>query len=64
MTMCMTKTENKVAKLNVKETTIAQQKQTVIKQAFEDWIWKEPSRRDTLCRMYNERFNSNRPPGV
>ena len=52
---------NKVAKLNVKETTIAQQKQTVIKQAFEDWIWKEPSRRDTLCRMYNERFNSNRP---
>ena len=52
---------NKAAKLNVKETTIAQQKQTVIKQAFEDWIWKEPSRRDTLCRMYNERFNSNRP---
>lgn len=52
---------NRVAKLNVKETTIAQQKQTAIKQAFEDWIWKEPSRRDTLCKMYNERFNSNRP---
>lgn len=52
---------NKVAKLNVKETTIAQQKQAAIKQAFEDWIWKAPERRDDLCKIYNVRFNSIRP---
>lgn len=52
---------NKVAKLNVKETTIAQQKQASIKQAFEDWIWKDPDRRDDLCKIYNVRFNSIRP---
>ena len=52
---------NKVAKLNIKETTIAQQKQASIKQAFEDWIWKDPDRRDDLCKIYNVRFNSIRP---
>ena len=52
---------NKVAKLNIKETTIAQQKQASIKQAFEDWIWKDPGRRDDLCKIYNVRFNSIRP---
>ncbi len=52
---------NKVAKLNIKETTIAQQKQAAIKQAFEDWIWKTPERRDDLCKIYNVRFNSIRP---
>ena len=52
---------NKVAKLNIKETTIAQQKQASIKQAFEDWIWKDPDRRDELCKIYNVRFNSIRP---
>ena len=52
---------NKVAKLNIKETTIAQQKQASIKQAFEDWIWKAPERRDDLCKIYNVRFNSIRP---
>ena len=52
---------NKIAKLNIKETTIAQQKQASIKQAFEDWIWKDPDRRDDLCKIYNVRFNSIRP---
>ena len=52
---------NKVARLNIKETTIAQQKQASIKQAFEDWIWKDPDRRDDLCKIYNVRFNSIRP---
>lgn len=52
---------NKKAVLNVKETTIAQQKQTAVKQAFEDWIWKDPVRRDELCKIYNVRFNSIRP---
>ena len=52
---------NKVAKLNIKETTIAQQKQASIKQTFEDWIWKDPDRRDDLCKIYNVRFNSIRP---
>jgi len=52
---------NKVAKLNIKETTIAQQKQASIKQAFEDWIWKDTDRRDDLCKIYNVRFNSIRP---
>ena len=47
--------------LNIKETTIVQQKQAVIKQAFEDWIWKDPDRRDELCKIYNVRFNSIRP---
>ena len=47
--------------LNKKETTIAQQKQDLIKAAFDDWIWKSPERREVLTRMYNERFNSTRP---
>ena len=51
----------KVSELNIKETAIAQQKQESIKQAFVDWIWKAPARREELCKLYNERFNSNRP---
>lgn len=47
--------------LNKKETMLAQQKQEAIKQAFEDWIWKDPSRRDRLTKLYNEKFNSIRP---
>ena len=47
--------------LNTKETAIAQQKQESIKQAFLNWIWKDPERRETLVRLYNEVFNSNRP---
>jgi N12 class adenine-specific DNA methylase len=47
--------------LNKKETTLAQQKQEAIKQAFKDWIWKDPDRRQTLTTLYNERFNSARP---
>ncbi|MCL2516945.1 MAG: SNF2-related protein [Oscillospiraceae bacterium] len=47
--------------LNKKETTLAQQKQEQIKQAFKDWIWQEPRRRQTLVKLYNERFNSVRP---
>ena len=47
--------------LNKKETAIAQGKQEMIKQAFQDWVWKEPRRRDRLCRLYNEKFNSIRP---
>jgi N12 class adenine-specific DNA methylase len=47
--------------LNKKETTLAQQKQEVIKQAFKDWIWLDPERRKTLVRLYNEMFNSTRP---
>lgn len=46
--------------LNKKETTLAQQKQEAIKQAFKDWIWKDPSRRQALVRKYNDRFNSTR----
>lgn len=46
--------------LNKKETTLAQQKQEAIKQAFKDWIWKEPKRRQSLVRLYNDRFNSTR----
>jgi N12 class adenine-specific DNA methylase len=46
--------------LNKKETMLAQQKQELIKQAFKDWIWKEPERRQTLTKLYNERFNSIR----
>ena len=47
--------------MNVKETQIAQSKQELIKQAFKDWIWKEPERRHRLCKIYNERFNCIRP---
>lgn len=47
--------------LNKKETAIAQDKQEAIKQKFQEWIWAEPSRRDRLCRIYNQRFNSIRP---
>ena len=47
--------------LNNKETTIAQQKQQAIKDAFRDWIWKDPDRRRDLVQTYNERFNSTRP---
>lgn len=50
-----------MAVLNKKETTIAQQKQESIKNAFKDWIWKEPTRREELTRMYNDKFNSTRP---
>lgn len=52
---------NKKAVLNKKETTLAQGKQELIKEAFADWIWKDPERREMLCKMYNEKFNSNRP---
>jgi len=47
--------------LNSKETTLAQQKQQAIKDAFRDWIWKDPERRQTLTKKYNELFNSCRP---
>ena len=47
--------------LNQKETTLAQQKQQAIKDAFQEWIWKDPERREDLVREYNERFNSTRP---
>jgi len=47
--------------LNKKETTLAQQKQELIKQKFQDWIWKDPERRHKLVKLYNERFNSHRP---
>ena len=52
---------NKKAVLNSKETTAAQAKQEVIKQAFGDWIWKDPERRNSLVRYYNDTFNSIRP---
>ena len=51
----------KTAVLNKKETAIAQSKQQLIKQAFADWIWKDPERRERLCKLYNETFNSVRP---
>lgn len=51
----------KVAELNKKETAIAQAKQEQIKLAFEEWIWKDPARRERLVKSYNERFNSIRP---
>lgn len=51
----------KVAELNKKETAIAQVKQEQIKLAFEEWIWKDPERRERLTKVYNERFNSIRP---
>ena len=47
--------------LNSKETTLAQQKQQAIKEAFRDWIWRDPERRRELVQLYNERFNSTRP---
>ena len=47
--------------LNMKETILAQQKQTQVQEAFRDWLWKDPDRRDRLTAMYNERFNSSRP---
>ena len=55
--------ENGIEKrvLNQKETTLAQQKQQDIKDAFQDWIWKDPTRRQTLVKQYNEKFNSLRP---
>ena len=52
---------NKKAVLNQKETMAAQAKQEVIKQAFQDWIWKDPERRNRLVRHYNDTFNSKRP---
>ena len=51
---------NKVSVLNHKETTIAQQKQEAIRAAFDDWIWKDPKRREHLTKIYNEKFNSVR----
>lgn len=51
----------KTAVLNKKETAIAQGKQELIKQAFADWIWSDPERRETLTKLYNEKFNSIRP---
>ena len=51
----------KKAVLNKKETAIAQSKQELIKQGFQDWIWKDPQRRERLTKMYNEKFNSIRP---
>ena len=51
----------RTAVLNKKETAIAQAKQQLIKQAFEDWIWKDPERRERLSKLYNETFNAIRP---
>lgn len=51
----------KKAVLNKKETAIAQSKQEMIKQEFQDWIWSAPERRERLCKSYNEKFNSVRP---
>ncbi|WP_308527412.1 helicase-related protein [uncultured Oscillibacter sp.] len=52
---------NRVPVLNKQETAIAQGKQELIKQAFQDWVWKDQHRRDRLTRLYNEKFNSIRP---
>ena len=52
---------NKKAVFNARETTAAQAKQEAIKQAFQDWIWKDPERRNRLVRYYNDTFNSVRP---
>ena len=52
-------TEKRV--LNKKETAIAQAKQELIRSKFEEWIWKDPARRERLCRIYNDRFNAIRP---
>ena len=51
----------KTAVLNKKETAIAQSKQELIKDAFAEWIWKDPDRREAICKTYNILFNSNRP---
>lgn len=51
----------KKAVLNKKKTAIAQSKQEMIKQEFQDWIWSDPERRERLCKSYNEKFNSVRP---
>ena len=51
----------RVAVLNKKETAIAQSKQELLKEAFSEWIWKDPERREKLCKAYNILFNSNRP---
>lgn len=51
----------KVPELNKKETAIAQAKQEQIKTAFDEWIWNDVERRDRLSKIYNEKFNSNRP---
>ncbi len=51
----------KTAVLNKKETAIAQSKQELIKDAFAEWIWKDPDRREAICKIYNILFNSNRP---
>ena len=51
----------KTAVLNKKETAIAQSKQELIKDAFAEWIWKDPNRREAICKTYNILFNSNRP---
>ena len=51
----------KKAVLNKKETAIAQSKQEMIKQEFQNWIWSDPERRERLCKSYNEKFNSVRP---
>ena len=52
---------NRIPVLNKKETAIAQGKQELIKQVFQDWIWKDPQRRERLTRLYNDKFNSIRP---
>lgn len=52
---------NRTYVINKKETAIARQKQALIKQEFTDWIWKDPDRRERLCRLYNDKFNSIRP---
>ena len=51
----------RIAVLNKKETAIAQSKQELLKEAFTEWIWKDPERRETICKAYNILFNSNRP---
>src|SRR5699024_767858 len=51
----------RIAILNKKETANAQAKQELIKQTFKEWIWKDPERREKLCKLYNEKFNSIRP---
>ena len=51
----------KTAVLNKKETAIAQSKQELLKDAFAEWIWKDPDRREAICKTYNILFNSNRP---
>ena len=59
--MNMMMTGNKQAILNKKETMIAQQKQDTIKESFNNWIWKDPQRREELTQIYNRLFNSIRP---